>query len=54
MNYLHPAVFKNKNWGSNSVLTETLNDLKMSGLSFWQLETLNDIDRAEDLPLNFR
>jgi uncharacterized protein len=54
MNYLHPIVFKNKNWGSNSVLTETLQDLKMSGLSFWQLETLNDIDRAEDLPPNFR
>ena len=54
MNYLHPIVFKNKNWGSNSVLTETLYDLQMSGLSFWQLETLNDIDREEDLPPNFR
>ena len=54
MNHLHPVVFKNKDWGTNSVLSDTLHDLKISGLSFWQLVTLNDIDRVEDLPPNFR
>lgn len=54
MNHLHQLLFKNKNWGENNVLSQTLNDVRMLGLSFLQLETLGDIDREEDLPPNFR
>jgi len=54
MNHLHPLLFENKNWGENNVLSQTLSDVKMLGLSFWQMEPLNDIDREEDLPPNFR
>lgn len=54
MNHLHSNLFKNKEWGGNAVLTDTLDDIKLLGLTFFQLKLLNDIDRAEDLPLNFR
>lgn len=42
-----PALFKNKNWGTESVLSDTLKDLKEQQVH--HLETLNDIDFAEDL-----
>jgi glycosyltransferase A (GT-A) superfamily protein (DUF2064 family) len=44
---LIPAVFKNKNWGTDSVLEATLQDLKTVSVGF--LEVLNDIDTFEDL-----
>jgi uncharacterized protein len=54
MNSLYPTVFKNKSWGRNTVLTETLHDLNVLRLRYCQLELLNDIDRVEDLPPNFQ
>ncbi len=54
MNYLHEALFKNKKWSTESVLTNTLDDAEVSGLSVFQLQVLNDIDRIEDLPLRFK
>lgn len=42
-----PEIFKDKNWGSDTVLTDTLSDLKNHKV--FQLEVLNDIDYAEDL-----
>ena len=47
MKELHPAVFKNKKWGTNSVLKNTLQDLKQQNVKL--LEALNDIDTFEDL-----
>lgn len=44
---LPSQVFKNKTWGSNTVLKVTLQDLKNHQLI--QLEPRNDIDRFEDL-----
>lgn len=44
---LPSQVFKNKNWGSNTVLDATLADLKNYNLT--KLEPRNDIDRLEDL-----
>ena len=41
------ALFCNKQWGSATVLEDTLNDLKSS--SVFLLEPLNDIDTFEDL-----
>lgn len=42
-----PNIFRNKNWGSDSVCEETLKDLQ--GLSVHLLAPLNDIDVFEDI-----
>jgi hypothetical protein len=42
-----PALFSNKNWGTETVLKDTLKDL--SSYSVEYLEILNDIDTIEDL-----
>ncbi len=47
---LHPEVFKNKEWGTETVFKDTINDLKNN--SVYRLETLNDIDVYEDLAHN--
>ena len=47
MRTLIPAVFKNKEWGSDTVLEHTLQDV--SSYAVHILEELNDIDFAEDL-----
>lgn len=41
------AIFKNKDWGSSSVLNDTLENLKNYKIDF--LEILNDIDTIDDL-----
>lgn len=53
MNYLHSILFKDKKWGTKTVLTDTLKDIRLLGLTVFELELLNDIDRVEDLPPNF-
>ena len=47
MKVLHSAVFKNKQWGTDSVLETTLKDLDPQNVKL--LEALNDIDTDEDL-----
>ena len=47
MKALYPNVFKNKNWGSSSVLKDTLKDIQNSTFSI--LEELNDIDTFDDV-----
>lgn len=42
-----PSLFKNKNWGTATVLSDTLKDLENYKIEF--TETLNDIDTFEDL-----
>jgi rSAM/selenodomain-associated transferase 1 len=42
-----PALFCNKNWGTSTVLKETLKDLKTKSIAL--MEPLNDIDDFEDL-----
>ncbi len=44
---LNSALFKNKVWGTSTVLADTLKDLNRQ--SVYLLETLNDIDTFEDL-----
>jgi len=41
------SIFKNKDWGASTVLTDTLKDLENHKIEF--TETLNDIDTFEDL-----
>jgi len=47
MKVLHPAVFKNKQWGTDSVLETTLKNLEQKNVKL--LEALNDIDTFDDL-----
>lgn len=47
MKSLYSPVFKNKSWGEDRVLEDSLNDLKNQ--SVYQLEMLNDIDVFEDM-----
>jgi len=44
---IYPDIFKNKPWGTDTVLKLTLNDLKLKQVVL--LEAKNDIDYAEDL-----
>lgn len=47
MKKLHPTIFQNKEWGTATVLKETLEDLKDKKVSL--LEELNDVDVYEDI-----
>lgn len=47
MKVMHPAVFKNKQWGTDSVLETTLKNLEQKNVKL--LEALNDIDTFDDL-----
>lgn len=47
MKTLNPGVFKNKDWGTETVLEHTKKDF--SNKTLYVLETLNDIDYIEDL-----
>ncbi len=42
-----PTIFKDKNWGTNTVLKDTLNNLKK--YSFEQLPPKNDVDYLDDI-----
>jgi rSAM/selenodomain-associated transferase 1 len=42
-----PAIFTNKNWGTSTVLEDSLKDLATFSVDF--IEILNDIDTFEDL-----
>jgi len=47
MNTLHPKVFKNKDWGTKTVLKDTLGNLPKNNLTI--LEERNDVDFYEDI-----
>ncbi|NCO63169.1 MAG: glycosyltransferase [Flavobacteriales bacterium] len=47
MKKLQPNIFKNKAWGTSTVLKDTLNDIQ--NCTFVLLEALNDIDTFEDI-----
>jgi rSAM/selenodomain-associated transferase 1 len=47
MNCLKSELFESKNWGTETVLEDTLQDLK--GLKLKLLEEKNDVDRVEDI-----
>lgn len=48
MKKLHPDIFENKNWGSASVLKDTIQTIKNLELSYQMLSELNDIDNESD------
>nr|WP_321221933.1 TIGR04282 family arsenosugar biosynthesis glycosyltransferase [uncultured Psychroserpens sp.] len=47
MKQLHPAIFKNKAWGTETVRQDTLADL--ANKSVYLLKPLNDIDTFDDM-----
>jgi len=47
LNTLHPQIFKNKKWGTSTVLQDTLQDLKKINVHL--LKELNDIDVYDDI-----
>jgi rSAM/selenodomain-associated transferase 1 len=49
MNTFNSKIFQNKTWGTETVLADTLNDLKNENIQL--LETRNDIDHYEDIAL---
>lgn len=46
--YIDP-LFRNKSWGGNNVLLDTLVDLRSEKLQYHLLPTLNDVDEEADL-----
>ena len=45
----NPRLFNNIHWGTDEVLSQTLAVVKKLGLSYTLLDTLDDVDRPEDL-----
>ena len=50
MKQLHPAVFENKSWGTETVFEDTMKDLVKENV--FLLEPLNDVDTYEDMSNN--
>lgn len=49
MNKLHPDLFADKDWGTSTILKDTIETINKLGLTFSQLAELNDIDTEDDL-----
>jgi hypothetical protein len=49
-----PKLFNNISWGTENVLPQTLTITKRLGLNYSLLDTLNDVDRPEDLSVWYR
>ncbi|HLL43465.1 MAG TPA: TIGR04282 family arsenosugar biosynthesis glycosyltransferase [Segetibacter sp.] len=49
MKKLFPDFFVNKDWGNSTVLDDTVENINQLGLTFSELDVLNDIDTIEDL-----
>jgi hypothetical protein len=49
MKKLHSKLFEDKRWSTDTVCSDTLNDIKNLDLSYSLLEYLSDIDTIEDL-----
>jgi rSAM/selenodomain-associated transferase 1 len=49
MNQLQENIFKGKDWGTSTVLDDTLTSIDSAGVSHSLLPQLNDIDTIEDL-----
>lgn len=54
MNKLYREVFRNKAWGTNTVLHNTINDFNKIKVNYTTLPTLRDVDEAGDLPNEFK
>ena len=48
--HLIPALFKNKQWSTSNVYSQTILDFKNEKLSYSTLPVLNDLDEEKDIP----
>jgi rSAM/selenodomain-associated transferase 1 len=48
-----PELFRNKMWSTDTVATDTIQNLKDLNITFAQLVVLSDVDEEKDLPANF-
>ena len=48
-----PELFRNKMWSTDTVATDTIQNLKDLSIIYTQLEVLTDVDEEKDLPANF-
>jgi hypothetical protein len=46
-----PMLFKNKEWSTDTVFSDTVLDLVDMGLRYFRLSELSDLDTVYDLPL---
>ncbi|MDX2248591.1 MAG: TIGR04282 family arsenosugar biosynthesis glycosyltransferase [Bacteroidia bacterium] len=53
MNRPFPAIFQNKNWSTDTVLQDSLADLRIANRSFFLLPELSDVDTKDDLKGTF-
>ncbi|MDQ2656813.1 MAG: TIGR04282 family arsenosugar biosynthesis glycosyltransferase [Bacteroidota bacterium] len=53
MRKFYPALFNGKQWSTDTVLKETVEDFESMGLTYSKLQVLHDVDRKEDLPANW-
>src|SRR5271157_456 len=49
MKQMHPELFENKTWSSETVLNDTIEDAVRLGMSYAELPVLSDIDELDDL-----
>lgn len=50
MRKIHDRLFRNKQWSSGSVFSDTIQDFNLLGLRYSRLEVLRDVDTEGDLP----
>lgn len=50
MKQLHPQLFADKAWSTNTVFEETIKTMKELALTYNALPALNDVDEEKDLP----
>lgn len=53
MKKLHPQIFTNKHWSTNTVCAETVHTICELQLSYNTLPVLNDVDEEKDVPLTW-
>ena len=54
MNKLHANFFKQKDWGTHTVYSDTLEDIGNLDLQFSLLPILTDVDEKSDLPRRYK
>jgi hypothetical protein len=46
-------LFSNKQWSTDSVFTDTMEDIRTSSFSFYTLPVLRDVDEEKDIPFAY-
>jgi rSAM/selenodomain-associated transferase 1 len=50
MKKLHPTVFKNKAWSTDTVFADTIKSMNAGGITYAELPLLSDVDQEADVP----